>query len=440
MIRHILLGTMTLALMSISAAALAQETCLDCHRKQTPAAVEQWQNSAHGPVNVGCADCHGSDHERIVNGEAPVNAAVCGECHKEAFKEHSHSRHGMGLHSGWGCTRNLPDRDRSECSFCHEEGSTLPVSTVECSRFLKQTREIRELGCNRCHQVESSCASCHGNHVTDLAIVRDPNVCAKCHMGPDHPQWEMWQTSMHGTLYSSVGEELGPTCQRCHMPEGTHDVSKGLTATPGMATYPEDELEQRRRDMVGICVQCHSENFAATELARGDAIREQSLKLVEEAERIIWDLADRDLLDPMPRDRPPHPLRGNVLVTDSQMLYEDISHIERLFFKMKKYDLAKTVKGAYHQNPAYTHWYGNAELKMDLADIRSEASRLKRQAGLKSAPVDSSAGKQYRKAGQQKDKDIEKSLEVLKKKHGRGAISDEEYRRQKKVLLDKFSK
>ena len=38
----------------------------------------------------------------------------------------------------------------------------------------------------------------------------------------------------------------------------------------------------------------------------------------------------------MPSDRPPHPLSGAKLVTDSQMLYEDTSHIERLFFQMKK--------------------------------------------------------------------------------------------------------
>ena len=57
-------------------------------------------------------------------------------------------------------------------------------------------------------------------------LVRDPGVCAKCHMGPDHPQWEMWQTSQHGTLYAAAGAELGPTCQSCHMAQGSHDVSR----------------------------------------------------------------------------------------------------------------------------------------------------------------------------------------------------------------------
>lgn len=418
----LLLGCLALPVLST-----AGDDCLECHRQKTPGAVRQWQTSAHATALVGCADCHGRDHRKIEAGEAVVDTRVCGRCHAQALHDHVASRHGMGMHSGWGCTRNLSGRDPKECRFCHEEGSTRLLSTVHCARFLKQSSEMGALGCNRCHQVESSCASCHSNHGTDLKLVRDPGVCAKCHMGPDHPQWEMWQTSQHGTLYASAGNEVGPSCQSCHMPQGSHDVSRGLTATPGMALYPEKELVARREVMVEICRQCHAERFAREELARGDAIREQSLALVKSAEQIIWELADRSLLDPMPQARPPHPLSGAKLVTDSQMLYEETSHIERLFFKMKKYDLAKAVKGAYHQNPAYTHWYGNAELKMDLTDIRAEASRLQRQ-GLASTPT----------ATVKPQEDVERELEVLKKKFERGAITEEAYKSEKQRLLDRL--
>lgn len=412
------------ALLILPALGLAEDACLGCHEKETPAAVQQWRASDHGPAGVGCDACHGGDHEKIDSGAAPVEAKVCGRCHQEAYHQHVDSRHGMGLHSGWGCTRSLTGRDPRECRFCHEEGSTRPLSTVQCARFLKQSSEMGELGCNRCHQVESSCASCHTNHGTDLKIVRDPNVCAKCHMGPDHPQWEMWQTSMHGTLYATAGESLGPSCQRCHMPQGTHDVSGGLTMTPGGQLYPDEELAGRRGVMLAICSDCHGERFARRELERGDAVRLQSKALVQEAEEIIWDLADRGLLDPMPQERPPHPLSGKRLVTDSQMLYEDTSRIERLFFKMKKYDLAKTVKGAYHQNPAYTHWYGNAELKMDLVDIRAEASRLRESGGADREVTVPAADT------------TEQQLQILKKKYERGAISDEAYRAEKARLLE----
>ena len=122
----------------------------------------------------------------------------------------------------------------------------------------------------------------------------------------------------------------------------------------------------------------------------------------------------------MPADRPPNPLAGPVLVTDGRMLYEDTSHIETLFFKMKKFDLSKTVKGAYHQNPAYTHWYGNAELKMDLVDIRSEASRLKKKAPPAAADGGEETGRK---------------LKVLKNRFDRGAITAEDYARKKAALL-----
>jgi len=173
--------------------------------------------------------------------------------------------------------------------------------------------------------------------------------------------------------------------------------------------------------MLQVCSGCHAPAFARRELERGDAVRAQSLDILQQAESIIWDLNDRALLDPMPADRAPHPLSGPKLVTDSQMLYEDTSHIERLFFKMKKYDYARTVKGAYHQNPAYTHWYGNAELKMDLVDIKAEAGRL-RERGSRGLPAASA----------------EEELRALKNRFERGALSPERYAEEKARVLGRI--
>lgn len=396
--------------------------CIPCHREKTPAAVRQWEASAHARANIGCEKCHGTDHEKILRGETTVNMAVCAPCHKRAYDGHRASRHGMALHTGWGCTRTLPDRDKRECRFCHEEGSLQPLSGVQCARFLKQSKEMGENGCNSCHRVETSCASCHSNHATDLKIVRDPASCAKCHMGPDHPQWEMWQTSQHGTLHASTGS--GPACQTCHMPGASHNVSAGITKSTGSSPYPAEKAAPERAKMLDICGQCHAAGFVLREFARDDAILTQSLAIVKEAEEIIWDLFDQRLLDPMPEQRPPHPLSGHTLVTDNQLLYEDTSHIERLFFKMKKYDLARTVKGAYHQNPAYTHWYGNAELKMDMVDIKAEARMLKWRSTLKEkgAPAVSQ----------------EQQLQSLKKKRERGVIPLETYEQEKKRVMDEL--
>ncbi len=425
----LLILTVVSAILALFSATVSAAECVPCHREKTPAAVRQWEASAHGRAGIGCEKCHGSDHEKMLKGEARVDMKVCAPCHKKAFDTHRQSRHGMGLHSGWGCTRNLTGRNQRECAFCHDKNSAEPLSQVQCARFLKQSAEMGEVGCNYCHSVENSCASCHTSHNTDLKIVRDPAVCAKCHMGPDHPQWEMWQTSLHGTLHGSLGETTGPTCQRCHMPEGTHDVSGGITMSSGGIPASAAKAKPERDKMMKICSQCHAPSFAARELGRDDAIQKQSLAIVKEAEKIILDLGDRSLLDPMPEDRPPHPLSGNMLVLDSQLLYEDTSHIERLLFKMKKFDYARTIKGAYHQNPAYTHWYGNAELKMDLIDIKAEASRLKKSgSGASALAAPSNNG------------GVEGQLKVLKKKLDRGAISAEEFQRDKKQLMDDFVK
>lgn len=412
-----------LTLSPLLAASPPAGDCIPCHREKTPHAVRLWEESAHGRRGIGCEVCHGTDHEKIIGKEKRVTPAACAPCHRKAYDEHLASRHGMGLHSGWGCTRNLTGTDRTECSFCHDESSAAPKSTVSCARFMKQSKEMRTIGCNGCHIVETSCASCHTSHLTDLAIVRDPASCAKCHMGPDHPQWEMWQTSLHGTLYGVKGESVAPTCQRCHMPSGSHDVSRGITVTSGGVQLPGEIARNERERMLDICTGCHGRNLSMKALESADRIREQSLAIVKEAEEIVWDLYDRGVLDPMPENRPSHPLRGNRLVTDSQILYEDISHIERLLFTMKKFDFAKTIKGGYHQNPSYTHWYGNAELKMKLVDIRSEASRLIRLNGVKGSPPTP-----------------EGELELLKKRRERGVIGDREYERLKGEILERLKR
>ena len=249
-------------------------------------------------------------------------------------------------------------------------------------------------------------------------------------MGPDHPQWEMWQTSRHGVLAEALGEEVGPTCQRCHMPAGSHNISFGITMSPAMTQSSGKDFEVRRQEMIGICLECHSKSFSERELNSADAILAQSKALIMEAEAIVRDLADRDLLAPSVQERPEHPLRGRELVLDGQMLYEDISHIERLFFKMKKYDFAKTVKGAFHQNPAYTHWYGNAELKMTLVDIKAEAARLSH--AQQSPPEQRGEGDVYHS--------LEEELQVLKRKHDRGALTAEEYREGKQSLFETLPK
>ncbi len=94
-----------------------------------------------------------------------------------------------------------------------------------------------------------SCSACHTRHSFSVAQARQPEACGKCHLGPDHPQMEIYKESKHGILYEAKKNELNldkrswvvgkdytaaPTCATCHMgatPDqpATHDVGTRLS-------------------------------------------------------------------------------------------------------------------------------------------------------------------------------------------------------------------
>ena len=110
-------------------------------------------------------------------------------------------------------------------------------------------------GCGGCHRVGikpdeekkynrygMGCNSCHTRHMFSKAEAQKPQACQTCHMGFDHPQWEMWSSSKHGSIALSGGEAgRAPVCQTCHMPGGDHGVR---TAWGFLAVrLPEDDAE-----------------------------------------------------------------------------------------------------------------------------------------------------------------------------------------------------
>jgi hypothetical protein len=47
----------------------------------------------------------------------------------------------------------------------------------------------------------ASCDACHTRHTFSVQEARQPQACQTCHMGFDHPQWEMYSGSKHGVRY-----------------------------------------------------------------------------------------------------------------------------------------------------------------------------------------------------------------------------------------------
>lgn len=100
---------------------------------------------------------------------------------------------------------------------------------------------------------------------------------------------------------------------------------------------------------------------------------------------IIEGLNKDGLLDPMPENRPANPVTGNKLTITGQQTYTNTSGIEAEFFGMFKYALIHSWKGAYHMNPDYSHWYGWAQINLDLEKIKSQNRTLRRIAELENA-------------------------------------------------------
>ncbi len=77
-----------------------------------------------------------------------------------------------------------------------------------------------------------TCNACHSRHEFSKALARQPEACGKCHMGPDHPQIEIFNESKHGIAFHNkiaemnldhpewvVGRDYSaaPSCATCHM-------------------------------------------------------------------------------------------------------------------------------------------------------------------------------------------------------------------------------
>ncbi len=341
--------------------------CATCHRDRQPGLLAQWDASAHAQAGVRCEDCHGSDHEAIFAERGRVPASRCAPCHERQTQEFLASAHGRA-----------------------REGA------VGNARLLAQVPAMQRRGCMGCHDMgrgdEGRCNGCHGAHRHSAADARRPEACGVCHMGPDHPHIEAWESSLHGLVYRATGDERqAPTCATCHMPRGTHDVSGGITiGRSGSGAVLEGEAmpipmkriraetaAAEREAMLGRCLPCHTPRQARAALEDADEIKREADRLVLEARRLVEALHAEGLLDPPPEERPAHPTAGHALVLGGPMLYENQSEAERIFFDLAKFAHAITFKGAYHQSPDYTHWLGLARLKAGLEELKAEARRLR---------------------------------------------------------------
>ncbi len=398
------LATVTLILIGLSGIVEAQKdagkdnACIGCHTAvgATQGIINDWRASKHAENNVTCDKCHvvepenkaGFAHNSFFITKTP-SPKDCGKCHSKQVEQFSAGKHSLGWTKMQSAARYkaIPnDKMRaSMCEGCHSVGKVYADGSA------------------------GKCDSCHTRHVFSKIEARQPEACETCHMGLDHEQIEYYRTSKHGVI-SDIDRNTTrvPTCVTCHVDGGTHDVSQGITlGTVSQGAFISDKnsgdtsvtdqygIVQRaitqedfntgRAKMLSICSRCHSTSFATDVLARADEIKRQSDVRAGEAIKIIKDLEKDGLLDPMPENRPPNPVTGNKLPLTGQQTYSNTSRIEAEFFELYKYALVHAWKGAYHMNPDYAHWYGWAQLNLQLEKIKGEDRTLRRLAALEKA-------------------------------------------------------
>ena len=409
--RVILLLVAVVAAVVTGAAVAAADDCVTCHRDITPNIVKDWELSAHKGEDVTCEDCHGSGHKGAddVDKLETVTANTCAQCHDTQFEQFSRGKHALSWASfqAMPTTHALPQAmtgGMKGCGGCHKVG-------------LKSDEEIEALKKQGSVFGHASCDACHTRHTFSVKEAREPQACQTCHMGFDHPQWEMWSSSKHGVRYllkqSGVLPEStpAPTCQTCHMSGGDHEVRTPWGFLAVRLPLPEDEqwkadqvtilqalgvldpagqptgrldvvkaadvarltqesFDAERAKLIAICGDCHSENFAKGELAKGDDMIREADHLLAQAIRIIAALYTDGVL--------PVPEGYSYPFPDLLTFHDAPTTIEQTLFEMHLKHRMRAFQGTFHANPDYALWYGWSEMVRDLAEIKEKAAEMRK--------------------------------------------------------------
>ena len=350
-------------------ATAAESACVACHKVVTPGIVADWKNGVMGSMGFECTVCHtgeGKDRPdvRDHNGFKVVTIVTpkdCGACHAREAKEFGDSHHAQAA-SFIGSLDNM----------LGEVVGGAPVANVGCRQChgseVKLTADKRpdsaswpNTGIGRINPDGSlgACSACHSRHRFSVSQARQPEGCAKCHLGPDHPQKEVYDESKHGILFYDrkeaqnlelpagkwiVGRDnLYPTCASCHLAAtlqqaGTHDVGARLSWTLRPAVSKKmDGWEAKRTAMQGVCGQCHSSGYVGSFYKQFDA-----------AVALYDDKFGKPATDIMAQ------LRAQQKLTATN--FDD--QIEWVYYELWHHEGRRARHGAAMMGPDYAWWHG----------------------------------------------------------------------------------
>ncbi|MDJ0762697.1 MAG: multiheme c-type cytochrome [Myxococcota bacterium] len=361
------------------------ERCYTCHKEKTPGVTDQWADSTHAETGVGCYDCHQAEegdpdawhHEgRVI--ATLVTPNDCGRCHKDIAAEFQGSHHAKAgqilgsLDNVLGETVEGPAAAHAGCQQCHgskvafQKDAQGVVIKDKNGKPMLDTATWPNSGIGRINPDGSigTCSACHSRHRFSIEMARRPDNCGKCHLGPDHPQKEIYEESKHGIAFVTADQQgkmhLGeqawvvgktysaaPTCATCHLSatatqQASHNPGKRITWTLRPAiSKRQDKWEQKKLAMQDVCSSCHAPDWIAGHYDQYDAaVHLYNDKFGKPAKQIMDALRQAGLLTKTPFDE----------------------KIEWTYFYLWHHEGRRARMGASMMAPDYTQWHGFFEI------------------------------------------------------------------------------
>jgi hypothetical protein len=364
----ILLFAMSVNLMASEAGEGGK--CMTCHKEKSPGLYKQWFASQHALHKVTCIDCHGAkkgDADAFMHEGALVATLVtprdCGKCHETEMKEVDNSYHataGLILESNDAYLAHVAAGSPVAilgCESCH--GSRVEIDRDSPNKLDQGSWPNSGIGRLNPDGSKGSCNACHTRHGFSKAQARQPEACSKCHLGPDHPQKEIYEESKHGNTYYTniekmnldsdqwvVGQDyyIAPTCATCHMSAArgmklSHDVGTRISWTlRPPVSKKKDNWQEKRGNMKQVCVACHGKAFADGHYYQFDAVvRLYNQKFAIPAGEIMKIVKDKKLLE--------YPAGF-------------ANKIEWIYWELWHHEGRRVRHGASMMGPDYTWWHG----------------------------------------------------------------------------------
>ena len=319
----------------------------------------------------------GTFNDGTVNGMASV-VVGCKQCHGSK----------IAFHSQEGGEINVDDLKPDKDGFPTNLKAVAMIKRDDDGRPMFHHNTWPNTGIGRINLDGSlgSCSACHSRHDFSPRRARRPENCGKCHLGPDHPQKEIYEESKHGVAYRDLKEHMNidgdtwilgkdyneaPTCATCHMSANTrngekitHDPGKRISWTnrPPISlkmdtdknhrvvkeTDPEkrrqlvvDTAENKRNRMKNVCLHCHSSSYVNGFYKQyDDFIHLYNEKFAKPGTMVMAALKKEGFITKKPFD----------------------DKIEWTWFYLWHHEGRRARHGASMMAPDYAHWHGMYEV------------------------------------------------------------------------------